>query len=108
VAHPGGRVAALALIIVPLAVQRARSSAVPARPVVAVVQVRNVTADTSDAWLEEGLRQMIATALARSEAVEVIASSRIRDVITRRDLRERYLPRKNRGRSRVASARRST
>ncbi|MEO6777821.1 MAG: BTAD domain-containing putative transcriptional regulator, partial [Gemmatimonadaceae bacterium] len=59
-------------------------SAVPlTRPLVVVANVSNVRADTSLAWLEEGLKQMIAADLSRSDVVDVVSPSRVRDVIAR-------------------------
>lgn len=66
---------------------RARQSgvaAVPtARPVVAVTQVDNVRNDTSIAWLQDGLRQMLASDLSRSSAVDVVPPAQLRDALAR-------------------------
>jgi DNA-binding SARP family transcriptional activator/tetratricopeptide (TPR) repeat protein/TolB-like protein len=72
-----------------LAGRRAASQPVPAvtdRPVVAVTLVQNVRSDSSLAWLQDGLKQMIASDLSRSPAVEVVAPSRVRDVAAREEL----------------------
>lgn len=53
------------------------------RPLVAVTNVTNIRADTSIAWLEEGLKQMIAADLSHSDAVDVVAPSRVHDVLVR-------------------------
>ncbi|HEX5437864.1 MAG TPA: BTAD domain-containing putative transcriptional regulator, partial [Gemmatimonadaceae bacterium] len=54
-----------------------------ARPVVAVTIIQNVRRDTSVAWLVQGLKQMIAADLSRSNGVDVVAPSRVRDVLER-------------------------
>jgi DNA-binding SARP family transcriptional activator/TolB-like protein len=59
------------------------------QPVVAITLIQNVGNDPSVAWLEEGLKQMIAADLSRSGAVEVIAPSRVRDVARRAQLSQR-------------------
>jgi DNA-binding SARP family transcriptional activator/TolB-like protein/Flp pilus assembly protein TadD len=56
------------------------------RPVVAVTLVQNVRGDSSIAWLQDGLKQMISADLSRSAAVEVVAPSRVRDVAARVEL----------------------
>lgn len=56
------------------------------RPVVAVTLVQNVRGDSSLAWLQDGLKQMISADLSRSTAVEVVAPSRVRDVAARVEL----------------------
>jgi DNA-binding SARP family transcriptional activator/TolB-like protein len=53
------------------------------RPLVAVTNVTNVRADTSIAWLEEGLKQMIAADLSRADAIDVVPPSRVHDVLVR-------------------------
>jgi DNA-binding SARP family transcriptional activator/tetratricopeptide (TPR) repeat protein/TolB-like protein len=62
---------------------RALSDAAAAQPVVAVTNVTNVRGDTSIAWLEDGLRQMIAADLSHSGAIEVVPPSRVHDVLVR-------------------------
>lgn len=52
-------------------------------PIVAVTLIQNTRHDTSVAWLQDGLKQMIAADLSRSAAVEVVAPARVRDVIAR-------------------------
>lgn len=64
-------------------------AAVATHPVVAVTLIQNVRNDSSVAWLEEGLKQMIAADLSRSGAVEVVAPSRVRDVARRAQLARR-------------------
>jgi DNA-binding SARP family transcriptional activator/TolB-like protein len=63
----------------------ARQSAIASRnrPLIAVTNVVNVRRDTSIAWLEDGLKQMIAADLSHSNAVDVVPSSRIHDVLVR-------------------------
>ena len=64
-------------------------AAVATHPVVAITLIQNVRNDSSVAWLEEGLKQMIAADLSRSGAVEVVAPSRVRDVARRAQLGRR-------------------
>jgi DNA-binding SARP family transcriptional activator/TolB-like protein len=69
-----------------LAGRRAATTAVAAptsQPVVAITLIQNVRNDSSVAWLEEGLKQMIAADLSRSGAVQVVAPSRVRDAARR-------------------------
>jgi DNA-binding SARP family transcriptional activator/TolB-like protein len=58
-------------------------AATPAQPVVAITLIQNVRNDSSVAWLEEGLKQMIAADLSRSGTVDVVAPSRVRDAARR-------------------------
>lgn len=67
-------------------ITRLAASAVRARPVIAITDVENVSGDTSMAWLQDGLPQMIATDLSLGAAVEVVPPSRIRTVLLRRGL----------------------
>jgi len=53
------------------------------RPLVAVTNVTNTRADTSIAWLEDGLRQMIAADLSQSNVVDVVPPARVHDVLVR-------------------------
>lgn len=53
------------------------------RPLVAVTNVVNVRRDTSIAWLEDGLKQMIAADLSNSSAIDVVPPSRVQDVLVR-------------------------
>jgi DNA-binding SARP family transcriptional activator/predicted Zn-dependent protease/TolB-like protein len=62
------------------------SSRAIARPVVAVTLIQNVRGDSSLAWLQDGLKQMISADLSRSSAVDVLAPSRIRDIAAREEL----------------------
>jgi DNA-binding SARP family transcriptional activator/predicted Zn-dependent protease/TolB-like protein len=67
----------------------AASTATPiasVRPVVAVTLIQNVGGDSSLAWLQDGLKQMISADLSRSSAVDVVAPSRIRDIAAREEL----------------------
>jgi DNA-binding SARP family transcriptional activator/predicted Zn-dependent protease/TolB-like protein len=69
-----------------LAGRRAATSeaaAPPSQPVVAITLIENVRHDSSVAWLEEGLKQMIAADLSRSGSVDVVAPSRVRDAARR-------------------------
>ncbi len=54
-----------------------------AAPVVAIALIQNVRDDSSIAWLEEGLKQMIAADLSRGGSVTVVAPSRVREAIGR-------------------------
>ncbi len=49
-----------------------------ARPVVAILGIRDLRGDTTAAWIGEGLTQMIAADLARSPALEIVAPERVR------------------------------
>lgn len=63
-----------------------RSDPAPAahtRPLLAVTNVVNVRRDTSIAWLEDGLKQMIAADLSNSNAIDVVPPSRVQDVLVR-------------------------
>jgi tetratricopeptide (TPR) repeat protein len=59
------------------------AAALPSQPVVAITLIQNVRNDSSVAWLEEGLKQMIAADLSRSGSVDVVAPSRVRDAARR-------------------------
>ncbi len=52
--------------------------AAPARPLVAVLDIRDLLGDTAASWVGEGLTQMIASDLSRSPAIEVVAPERVR------------------------------
>jgi DNA-binding SARP family transcriptional activator/TolB-like protein len=49
------------------------------RPSIAVVDVRNVTRDSTSAWLEVGFPQMVASGLSRIPGIEVISAERVRE-----------------------------
>jgi len=55
-----------------------------ARPVVAVVQIENLRSDTSLAWVQQGLPQLITDALAEAPLLDPVAPVRVRDVLARR------------------------
>lgn len=81
--------AALGVIIaaaLAVMVTRPRPGAGAAKPVVAVVMIRSLGRDTAAAWLEDGLRQMIAADLSRSTAVDIVAPERVRAVLVRSGL----------------------
>ncbi|HEY9427690.1 MAG TPA: BTAD domain-containing putative transcriptional regulator [Gemmatimonadaceae bacterium] len=59
------------------------AAASPSQPVVAITLIQNVRNDSSVAWLEEGLKQMIAADLSRSGSVDIVAPSRVRDAARR-------------------------
>jgi len=81
---------ALALVVALSGVyvrHRAVAGAVTAdRPLIAVTDIVNIRGDTANAWLEDGLAQMVATDLARTPDVEVIAPARVRDTRMRAQL----------------------
>ena len=60
------------------------TSATP--PSIAIMSIRGSRADPTSAWLEEGLTQMLAAKLARTEAVEVVAPERVRQLVVRAQL----------------------
>jgi DNA-binding SARP family transcriptional activator/tetratricopeptide (TPR) repeat protein/TolB-like protein len=53
------------------------------QPIVAVTSIDDVRGDTSIMWLRAGLPRMIATDLGGMGGVEVVAPSRVRDVVVR-------------------------
>lgn len=63
-------------------------------PIVAVMALRNVSGDTSSAWLEDGLQQMLIADLSRvsgtggSDALEVIDPSLLRDAARRQGVKD--------------------
>lgn len=81
----GAVIAAAALVAVGYHTMSAReSAAVPRmRPLIAVTNVVNVRHDTSIAWLEDGLKQMIAADLSNSNAIDVVPPSHVHDVFVR-------------------------
>ena len=60
-----------------------RGDAMPARPVIAVLSLPIRSSDTTNAWLSDGLPQMIATKLANVPAIEVVPASQVRAVVRR-------------------------
>lgn len=73
-----GAVAVIAFVAI-LATMWRREPA-EARPALAVLQIENVPGDSSTAWLEAGLPQMLAASLARVQGLDVIAPERVREV----------------------------
>ena len=59
------------------------SAAATRRPIVAVTSIEQTGTDTSVAWLRAGLPRMIASNLDGMGGVEVVAPSRVRDVVAR-------------------------
>jgi DNA-binding SARP family transcriptional activator len=53
------------------------------RPIVAVTAINDVRGDTSISWLQAGLPRMIATNLDAMGGIEIVAPSRVRDVVVR-------------------------
>jgi len=62
------------------------AQSLPARPVIAVTDVQDASGDTSTAWLDRGLAQMLAADLARNSTVEVIEQGRVDEVRARAEL----------------------
>ncbi len=62
-----------------LGLLRHHSSTAPRRPVVAVLGIRDLAGDSADAWIGDGLSQMIAADLARAPAIEIVAPERVRE-----------------------------
>ena len=54
------------------------------RPIVAVVQIENLRSDTSLAWIQQGLPELITDALAQGPLLDPVAPVRVRDVLARR------------------------
>ena len=81
----GAVIAAAALAVVGYRTISARESGASPRmrPLIAVTNVVNVRHDTSIAWLEDGLKQMIAADLSNSNAIDVVPPSRVHDVLVR-------------------------
>ena len=59
------------------------AAAFPARPALAVMDIRGDSARSDAAWVATGMPRMIATDLLRSGAVDVIGPERLRDVTLR-------------------------
>ena len=81
----GAVIAAAVLAAVGYRTMSARESGAASRmrPLIAVTNVVNVRHDTSIAWLEDGLEQMIAADLSNSNAIDVVPPSRVHDVLVR-------------------------
>ncbi len=60
------------------------STITPARPIVAITSIANLRPDTSLAWLDDGLPQLISDDLAAGGTIEAVAPMRVRDVLARR------------------------
>ena len=70
--------------LITLWLQRSPASAAPSRrAIVAVTSIEQAGNDTSVAWLRAGLPRMIASSLDGMGGVEVVAPSRVRDVVAR-------------------------
>jgi len=67
---------------------RGGGSAAPsnAPPSVAIMAIRSSDSDSTSAWLEEALTQLLAAKLSRTEAVEVVAPERVRQLLVRAQL----------------------
>lgn len=75
--------AAAVLGAIALGVRAGRSAGETGKPVLAVIGVRNGGSDGKRAWIAEGLPQMIAAALSRSSAVDVVSPERLNEVRVR-------------------------
>ncbi len=64
----------------------------PGKPAVAVVALQVLSGDTSSVWLEHGMKQMIASELARSGVVAVVPPSKLREAESRDAARPLGLP----------------
>ena len=64
------------------------SAAAPsnAPPSVAIMAIRSSNSDSASVWLEEALTQLLASKLSRTEAVEVVAPERVRQLLVRAQL----------------------
>ena len=83
-------VAATAAAFLARGVWRARESArAQAVPVVAIVGIDFIGRDTGDTWLADGLPQMLATKLSRTNDVELIAPDRVRQLRERAQIAPR-------------------
>lgn len=81
---PAIGIAATLLFVAVWAMRRSPIVAAEATgPIVAVTTIDDVRGDSSIAWLRAGLPRMIATELDAMGGVEVVAPSRVRDVIVR-------------------------
>jgi DNA-binding SARP family transcriptional activator/TolB-like protein len=76
-------VAGVALIAIWAARRPPAAAAESKQPVVAVTSIDDVRGDSSIAWLRAGLPRMIAADLGAMGGMEVVAPSRVRDVVTR-------------------------
>ena len=71
--------ASLVLVLGMVINTRAAARSVPLRPVIALVDFHADAADSSLAWLDEGLKQMIAAELSRVPVTDVVPPSLTRD-----------------------------
>jgi tetratricopeptide (TPR) repeat protein len=71
------------LIVIISAKQRVLANAATTTPVVAVTTIDDVRGDSSIAWLRAGLPRMIAGDLDAMGGIEVVAPTRVRDVLVR-------------------------
>lgn len=58
----------------------------------AVVQIENLAQDSSLAWMDRGLCELIATNLANAKGIQVISAERVRELLGRRATSESHLP----------------
>lgn len=79
----GGAVIAIGLIALWSARRPPVVAAEARHPIVAVTSIDDVRGDSSIAWLRAGLPRLIATDLGQLGVVDVVAPSRVRDVVVR-------------------------
>jgi DNA-binding SARP family transcriptional activator/TolB-like protein len=75
--------AAALVVLAGIVAKSATRSASRDRIVIVVTSIQNTQADTSDAWLAEGVRQMLASSLDRSAKLDVVPPARVRDAFAR-------------------------
>ncbi len=101
--RPSGRMLALAgfaLVALAMAVAfwkwpslfRGRGSVPGAAKALAVVEIENMSGDTSLNWLGGGVADMLTTDLAQGRGLEVISTERVRSLISRRTKGQGTLP----------------
>ena len=76
--------AAIAFAAIFLRLRGPHAAAATTRTVVAITSIENLRGDTTLAWLEDGLPQLISDGLAAGGTVEPVSPMRVRDVIARR------------------------
>ncbi|MDQ6886220.1 MAG: tetratricopeptide repeat protein [Gemmatimonadota bacterium] len=77
-------IVAVAIAAVATIARGPRTAAIPKRPVIAIVGIQNISADTAVAWLASALPQMLVADLSRSASVDIVDPAQVRDVLARR------------------------
>src|SRR5512146_1394511 len=77
--------AILEFVVVLMRVRGPHAAAAATRTVVAITEIENLRGDTSLAWLEDGLPQLIGDDLAAGGTIETVSPIRVRDVLVRRN-----------------------